>query len=70
MHKEPLGDGRFQITYCTRAEHGDNLEPEDPNVALLTVRGKDHDVTPEQLDAIAQACHDVAAFMRADTGKD
>ena len=41
-------------------QHGEPVEPIWPPTALLTVRGKDHDLTAEQLRDLGRACMEAA----------
>jgi len=51
---QPLGDGRIQIT-CLQGE----------TAGLLTVRGKDHDISAADCDALSLAFHRAAMRLRA-----
>ena len=72
MNENPLGDddATIQVTYVPKAELGsfvgEEIPPEDPPTALLTVRAKDQDLTEAQLRALAASCLRIADAMKAD----
>lgn len=60
LNEDPLGNYEVVITYVARDEDSYCA----PN-ALFTVRGKDRDLTADELDAIAESCRKVATAIRA-----
>ena len=61
---QPLGDGRIQITVIDFRGEDPTKDWGDGTTGLLTVRGKDHGLTAEQFDAMADACREAAQRIR------
>lgn len=60
-------DATIQVTYTDITEAAAlGIALEGPLTALLTCRGKDHDLTADQFDELANACHAAAQAIRAD----
>lgn len=60
-------DATIQITYVDLSSLDQGIDlGEQPLTALLTCRGKDHDLTADQFEALANACHRAAQAIRAD----
>lgn len=66
-----LDEGLIQLTLLSPSEHrkcNAGEDPPHPVTALLTARGKDHDMTPEQLEKLGKACLKYAKLMRENYG--